>query len=183
MHTVERQTEQLAIAGLSQPIVPSYSWVLGDVSRFGLQEPYVVLVPGGARHRPTKRWPAKHFKELAILLNHKGFQTIVIGTAEEAELADQIISGLHKGVSLAGKTSLEDLCLLARGAAYAIGNDTGPLHLFSTHDCPSVVLYSHASDPNLCAPRGSKVTILRREILATIPAEAVIKVLWEFQSA
>ena len=183
MHTIERQAEQLAIAGLSQPSAPNFSWVLGDVSRFGLREPYVVLVPGGASHRPSKRWPIEQFKRLAFLLNNEGFQTIVIGTSEETGLADQIINGLQNGINLVGQTSLEDLCLLARSATCAIGNDTGPMHLFGAQDCPSVVLYSYASNPKLCAQRGSKVIILRRENLTTLGAEAVMKVLGEFQSA
>ena len=86
-------------------------------------------------------------------------------------------------INLVGQTSLAELAEISRLCKLAIGNDTGPMHLFSTQDCPSVVLYSYESDPMLCAQRGSKVTILRREKLATIGAEDVVKVLWDFQSA
>ena len=40
--------------------------------------------------------------------------------------------------------------------------------------CPCVVLYSHDSDPALCAQRGPAVTILRRERLVELPVDEVV---------
>ena len=63
-------------------------------------------------------------------------------------------------------TSFIDIIALARDAAGAVGNDTGPMHLIVAAGCPSVVLFSDESDPALCAPRGPEgaapVTVLRR---------------------
>jgi len=181
MHTLDRQAEQLVMAGLSYPPAPDFSWVQGNIFRFELNGPYAILVPGGAKHRPAKRWPIDHYKKLAWHLNKVGLKPIVIGTAEEAKLGDQIIKDLNKGFNLAGHTSLEDLFLLAKGATYVIGNDTGPMHLFSVQGCPSVVLYSHASDPTICAQRGSNVTILQRANLETLSVNEVLRVLGDFQ--
>jgi ADP-heptose:LPS heptosyltransferase len=58
-----------------------------------------------------------------------------------------------------------ELATLARGALVAIGNDTGPMHLAAAAGCPSVVLYSHESDPALCGQRGACVTYIRRPSL------------------
>ena len=68
-------------------------------------------------------------------------------------------------VNLTGRTSLADLTRLARAAAGAVGNDNGPMHLTAAAGCPSVVLFSAASDPALCAQRGPSVAILRRDNL------------------
>ena len=73
----------------------------------------------------------------------------------------------------AGQTNLEDLFLLARDAYSAVGNDTGPMHIFATQGCRTLVLYSGASDPALCAQRGDTVTILRREHLQDLSATDV----------
>ena len=59
------------------------------------------------------------------------------------------------------------------GAAGAVGNDTGPMHLIATAGCPSVVLYSLASDPALCAQQGPDVTILRRDTLDELSVDEV----------
>ena len=182
MHTIDRQAEQLVMAGLDFPPNADFSWVNGDISRFKISSHYALLVPGGAAHRPAKRWPVEYFKMLASLLEREGIQPLVVGTFAEVEIGNKITEDLKEGLNLAGQTSLEELFVLARQATYAIGNDNGPMHLFSTQGCPSVVLYSDASDPTLCAQRGAKVTILRRQDLATLYVEEVARVLWNSQS-
>ncbi|MEJ0067903.1 MAG: glycosyltransferase family 9 protein [Pseudomonadota bacterium] len=76
-------------------------------------------------------------------------------------------------IDLTGQTRLGELTALARRAALAIGNDTGPMHLMAAVGCRAVVLFSDASDPALCAPRGIRVTALRRPNLADLPPEDV----------
>lgn len=183
MHTVDRQAEQLALAGIDEVPPADLSW-LGDdgrgaARRFGLKPPYVLLVPGGAAHRPAKRWPAAHYAALAGLLAARGLALGVLGDAKEAALTGEIASHARFGDlrNLAGQTSLADVASLARGARAAVGNDTGPMHLIAATGCHAVVLFSGASDPALCAPRGRRVTILRREPLAALPVEEVLAAL------
>jgi hypothetical protein len=57
--------------------------------------------------------------------------------------------------------------------AGAVGNDTGPMHLIATAGVPSVVSFSHASDPELCAQRGPDLTILRRPRLEELSVDEV----------
>ena len=177
MHTIDRQAEQLVFAGLPSPSKSDFSWVEGDVSRFSLRSSYALLAPGGAIHRRDKRWPTQKFIELSALLEAEDIQSVVIGSYDELELGNEIVNNLQVGLNLAGQTSLEDLFQLARNATYAIGNNTGPMHLISGQDCPSVVLYSDASDPSLCAQRGLNVTILRRYNLESLLVEDVVKAL------
>ncbi|MGE5548233.1 MAG: glycosyltransferase family 9 protein [Solirubrobacterales bacterium] len=172
MHTVDRQAEQLAMAGIETVGAPDLSWVRADVARFGLPHPYVLLAPGGAPHRPAKRWPAERFGLLAAWLALRGITPVVLGTAkEEAEIAT-VTAACPQAVSLAGRTSFLDIVALARDAMAAVGNDTGPMHLIAAAGCPSVVLFSHESDPSLCAPRG-KVTVLRVPDLADLATPEV----------
>ena len=96
---------------------------------------------------------------------------------EEAEALDAIAAACPEAVSLAGQTNLFDIAALAREAEAALGNDTGPMHLIAIAGCPAIALFSGASDPTLCAPRGRRVTILRRESLATLAPEEVMAAL------
>jgi ADP-heptose:LPS heptosyltransferase len=66
-----------------------------------------------------------------------------------------------------------NLATLARGALVAIGNDTGPMHLAAA-GCPSVVLYSHESDPALCGQRGDRVIYIRRPSLNDLGVSEVL---------
>jgi ADP-heptose:LPS heptosyltransferase len=76
--------------------------------------------------------------------------------------------------NLVDKTSFSQIVALANKAKFSIGNDTGPMHLIAVAGCRSVVLYSHASNPELCAQRGSDVKILRRERLQKLSVEEVL---------
>ncbi len=176
MHTAERQAEQLQMAGIATVSAPDLSWVGADISRFRLSQPYVLLVPGGSVHRPEKRWPATHFAGLGATLAASGQQPVLLGTATEKSMIKAILRNCPTGLDLAGETSLADIANLARGAKAAIGNDTGPMHLIAAAGCRALVLFSSASDPALCAPRGADVTVLRRERLADLPPAEV----WEW---
>lgn len=173
LHTVERQAAQLAAAGIPGVPPPDLSWLDADVSAFGLPERFVLLAPGGAPHRPEKRWPAERFAALAQRLAARGLAPVVLGTASEAAEAEAITEACPQAVSLLGRTGFADIAALARAAVGAVGNDTGPMHLIAAAGCPAVALFSQASDPALCAQRGPKVTILRRESLQDLDAATV----------
>jgi len=173
MHTLDRQADQLAGAGIVTVAPPDLSWLDGNVSAFGVVAPFVLLVPGGAPHRPDKRWPAEHYAALAVRLAARGLTPVVLGTASESAEAEAVTQACPAAVSLIGRTSFSDIAALARRAEAAVGNDTGPMHLIAATGCRSVVLYSNASDPALCAQRGPAVTILRRPALAALTVDDV----------
>jgi ADP-heptose:LPS heptosyltransferase len=178
MHTLDRQAEQLRMAGIRITPPPDLGWLQRDLRRHGLPERFVLLVPGGAPHRPAKRWPAAHFAQVARHFGKLGRPSVVIGNDGDNEPIDAILANCPTAMSLAGHTDLLDIAAIARRAVLAIGNDTGPMHLAAAAGCRTVVLFSAESDPALCAPRGD-VTILRRDDLADLPPEAVLAALQE----
>ncbi len=172
LHTVDRQADQLRLAGIAAVPPPDLSWLTADIQRFGLTAPYALLVPGGAETRPRKRWPTARFAALASSLAVQGIQPVILGTVPERPLADTIRAACPSARDLIGETNFAEIAALARGARVAVGNDTGPMHLIAAAGCPSIVLFSDDSDPALCAPRG-KVSVLRRPDLAELPLDAV----------
>ena len=177
MHTLEREAEQLAMAGIEIAPPPDVSWLDADVSRFGLGEGCALLGPGGSAHRPEKRWPAASYAALARRLAGRGIAPALIGAAaERAEIA-AIAAACPDAVDLCDETSLAEIAALARRAAVAVGNDTGPMHLIALAGAPVVVLYSAASEPARTAPRGPSVTVLRRPSLDDLTLEAVVAAL------
>ena len=167
MHTIERQREQLAMAGIAPVPAPDLAWAEAAPGRFDLPTPFVLLVPGGAPHRPAKRWPVERFAALAGGLMERGITPVLLGTIKEKAEIEAILAACPGAVDLSGRTGFPDIIALARRAEAALGNDTGPMHLIAAGGCPSVVLFSHDSDPALCAPRGN-VTVLRRPSLAEL---------------
>ncbi len=61
MHTLDRQRDQLARTGIHAVPPPDLSGAAAPVAGFALPESFVVLVPGGAAHRPEKRWPIERY--------------------------------------------------------------------------------------------------------------------------
>ena len=175
MHTLERQREQLAMAGLAAFPPADLGWLLRPPAQ-ALPTPYALLVPGAAPTRPRKRWPAPRYGELAALLAAGGVAPVVIGTAAESPLALAIRAACPAAIDLTGQTTLAELPALAAGAVLAVGNDTGPMHLAAALGCPCVVLFSADSDPALTAPRGpggAWPAVLRAPDLAALPVADV----------
>ena len=177
MHDLDRQFAQLRGAGIPETCDADLSWTGEDLTPFGLPPEIALLAPGSAPHRLAKRWPTRHYAVVAEALHARGLTPVILGTGAEAALAAEIRAQAPKAIDLTGRTSLPALASLGRAARLAIGNDTGPMHLIANTGCPSVVLFSHDSDPALCAPRGPAVTVLRRPTLADLDPAAVLAVL------
>jgi ADP-heptose:LPS heptosyltransferase len=165
MHTVERQREQLEAAGIARFPPPELAWLDADLARFALPAQFALLAPGASPTRPGKRWPAERYGDLAARLD---LPAVVVGTAGEARLAGAIAARSPGAIDLTGRTDLVELGALARRAALAVGNDTGPTHLVAACGCPTLALFGAESDPALCAPRGSAVAVLRHVPLAEL---------------
>lgn len=173
MHTLDRQAEQLKMAGIAHTPVTDLSPVISDLSSFDLPENFCLIIPGGAGHRPEKRWPQASYQQLIKRLDRGATTPVICGGPDEQALGEELAGNCKTAINLCGKTSLEDLVALAKQARFAIGNDSGPMHIAAFAGTPSVVLYSHASDPALCAQRGSNVTILRRPSLTEVGIDEV----------
>lgn len=167
MHTIERQREQLAVAGVPAGVTADLGW-LGAGDAPALPRDYALLVPGGAAHRPGKRWGVAGFGALAAGLS---VPSVVVGGASEAGLAAAITARDGRTVDLTGRTSLRELASVAAGAVLAVGNDTGPMHLAAALGVPGVVLFGGESDPALTAPRG--MVVVRAGDLAALSVERV----------
>jgi len=174
MHTVARQAEQLRMAGIDPVPPPSLDWLTADVAGLAPGGPYAVLVPGGSAHRPGKRWPADRYAAVARALLDRGIVPLLVGAAAEAAALAGIAAAAPGARDLCGRTGLGQIAALARGAALAIGNDTGPMHIMATAGAPTLVLFGDDSDPALCAPVGPRVTVLRRAPLSDLPVDEVL---------
>lgn len=173
MHTLERQAEQLAMAGIAEVPRPDLAWLDADIAPFALNERFVLLVPGGAAHRPAKRWPVAAYAEFARRLVARGRQPVLLGTETERAALDALAAQAPGVVDLAGRTGLAEIAGLARHAEAALGNDTGPMHLIAAVGCPAQVLFSRESDPELSRPRGPVVELIRVDDLAELSVDEV----------
>lgn len=183
-HTLDRQRLQLQECGVASVPYPDLTFLLNPFKNNpkktkpfdSIPFPFVLLVPGGAPSRPLKRWPLSQWQELIKKLHAHSITTVLVGGKDESSLSSNLTetfsNSLHY-VDLIGKTSLEDLAYLATKALAAIGNDTGPMHLFALMGCSTLTLFSDDSDPRLCGPWGRKVSYLCSSSLSDLSCEEV----------
>jgi ADP-heptose:LPS heptosyltransferase len=175
MHTIERQRDQLRIAGSVDLPRPDLGF-LTERPVPPLPARFALLVPGASAHRPGKRWPAARYGALARVLVGRGLTPVVVGGRDEVALAAEILAACPEAIDLTAQTALLDIFAIAAKAALVVGNDTGPTHIAAATGCPALVLFSHDSDPAMTAPRGPDgawPSVIRVKVLADLPVERV----------
>jgi heptosyltransferase-2 len=103
--------------------------------------PVVALAPGAVG--PSKRWPKDSYAAVARKLLADGFAVWILGGPSEKDLAAQI-AGETKARDLTG-TDLRDAILALAGAAAAISNDSGLLHVAAALGTPSIGIFGPTS--------------------------------------
>lgn len=167
--------QTLGLAGIHDVAIDRMEWMDGDVTHFGVQAPYILIVPGSSPKRPEKRWPAASYAALCHALTARGIQPVLIGTKNESAVMDDIAQDCPGVLNLAGKTNFMDIAALARGAAGAVGNDTGPMHIIAPTGCPSVILFSRFSNPVRHAPKGDALHVMQSDDLVSVKVDDVLK--------
>lgn len=109
----------------------------------------------GARWE-TKRWPPRHFAELARRAHQAyGAGLFAVGAPEDRPAVEELSAAVRPVplLDLCGATSLPKLAALAMRADVFLSNDTGPLHLAAAAGARVVGVYTCTS-PKLNGPYG-----------------------------
>jgi len=126
------------------------------------EECVIGLCPG-AEYGPAKRWPAHRFAALVKEVNERiDCQWVVLGTAADTPLAEEISRGVSNVTDLTGKTSLGQLMDLLSKLTGLVTNDTGTMHLADFLGTPLVALFG-STEPELTGPRGPRCMVIRRK--------------------
>jgi ADP-heptose:LPS heptosyltransferase len=172
-HAFDGHAQTLKLAGIDNVEIDTLEWAKGDISKFNLKNPFIILAAGSAPDRKEKRWPAKKYGALANKLVNAGYQPVLIGTMAEIDVNHTIRTICPDALDLTAKTQLFDIVELGRSAAAAIGNDTGPMHMIAPTTCPSLILFSRHSNPKRHVPKGQKVSLLYKEDIEELEIENV----------
>ena len=172
-HTMDRQAEQLLMAGIYPVSLMPWLPAAGSLPPALAGRRFAVLIPGSSPRHLAKRWPANCYGELAKRLKHAGYLPVLVGVHGEADLGRAVCEICPEAVDLVGHTDVAGLAALVGSAALIVGNDTGATHVAAASANPVTVLFSQASDPRLCAPRGKLVHVLMESDLADLSVEKV----------
>lgn len=126
---------------------------------------YGMFLPGCQAAGFLKRWGARRFIALALALERRGLERVLlIGAGEDAEECREIEGALDGfAVNLCGATELLDIIPLAESARLIVANDTGTAHVASAAGRPMVVVCG-PTDPRRVKPAGEMVATLQSEL-------------------
>jgi ADP-heptose:LPS heptosyltransferase len=121
--------------------------------------PYAVVLPGASC--PARRWPAERFRAVAAHLAGQGLPVAVTGPAGERDLVAAVAADTPGVVALAGAFDVPDLAALLSGAAVAVTNNSGGMHLADAVGTPVVALFAGTEDEGQFRPRSVPSAVLR----------------------
>jgi lipopolysaccharide heptosyltransferase I len=149
LHAVPRGLKLLEPLGIQSPDVHfDVPAVAADqnaaaelIQRLGLDNGFVLVASGAGW--PSKLWPVDRHAAVAAYLGRRwGLPSLLIwGNDAERARAEQIIAAAEGHAHLCPKITLLQLAAVARRACFAIGSDTGPLHLAAAAGTPCIGLY------------------------------------------
>ena len=121
-------------------------WIAATLSGLSetLPRPYVSIAPG-AIYGPAKQWPPAYFQELLAMLDRAGISTVIIGTAADYDLGQQILGDATRAFNLCGKTSLNQLIAVLAQSQLLISNDSGTMHIMAALQMPQIAVFGSTS--------------------------------------
>ena len=131
------------------------------LNEWGLQQGgYTVFAPG-AEFGAAKRWPARHFSELAARLD---LPVVLLGSGKEAALCEEVAAPVNaqqagKCLNLAGKTSLPQALALIAASRSTVSNDSGLMHVAAALGVPQVAIFG-SSSPLHTPPLNDRARVL-----------------------
>lgn len=119
-------------------VLTSLDWPLPGV-------PVLGLCPG-AEYGPAKRWPSRHFAEVARFVLDQGWQVWLFGSKADAQVAAEIQEGsAHRCLNLTGHTGLDEAVDLLALCSAVITNDSGLMHITAALDVPVIGVFGSSS--------------------------------------
>lgn len=170
MHFTDFIGAQLRMAGVPKAGPADLSWLDAPVDRLNLPEKFAVLIPGCTPKAGYKRWPPERYAEIAARLD---LPSVVVGGRDDSPYAGIVRTRAPAALDLTGETSLFELAGVLRRAAFALGNDTGPMHMAAALGTPTLALFSKSTSPPWSHPPGDHTDWRQSPDIADLPTEEV----------
>ena len=125
--------------------------------KFGLAEknPLILLNPNSSDLIELRKWPRENFSILAksILKRNSKIRIGIIGSGSERIYSESLEKSIgdERVISLAGKTSIQELLILFQAARAFVTNDSGPAHLAALTPVQIICLFGPET-PELYRP-------------------------------
>lgn len=127
----------------------------------------IVLAPGSVWG--TKRWP--FYPELGQALANTTTRIVIVGGAEDAELARAIVAAVPSAIDATGTLSLLASADLIGRSAALVTNDSLPMHLASAMGTPTVAIFGPTVPAFGFGPLSPRAVVVGHTALACRPCD------------
>jgi heptosyltransferase III len=152
-HSVEQQLALLGWTGVPVSDRPpthlavteqATATIAGRLQSGGLQQtPFAVIHPAAAF--ATKQWAANNFGQVANELAGQGLGVVIITTAKEVGLVDEVRRSASAPVFALTDLALPEITALLARARLFVGNDSGIAHMAAAVETSSVVIFGSSN--------------------------------------
>ena len=143
----------------------------------GTERFLVGIHPGGSSF--DKRWPEKHYAELADRLARRDNAVVLIlHGPDEAALARTIQEAMQTRALVYAPPSIRELAALLSRCNLFVCNDSGPMHLAAALAVPTVAIFG-PTDHGVWHPLSEKASIVRRDMPCWPCSAHKCKIGWE----
>lgn len=141
----------------------SFKEKLKDEAGGKLPNEVILINPNCGDMLPLRKWEEEKFIELTLKLIEQRKESLFVftGAPEEAKLTMELLRKIDskRVISMAGKTTLEELLYLFDLSSLLITNDSGQAHFASMTSTNVLVLFGPET-PQLFGPIGEKVSVI-----------------------
>jgi len=110
---------------------------------------------------PSKLWDEERWREIIALITTGGRQIVLPwGNEEERQRAGRLAAGIEGAGVLPRRLGADELIPFAAHTDFAVGLDTGLMHLAAAFDVPGVTLFG-PTDPDYATPYGAGQRFVR----------------------
>ena len=140
--------------------------------------PFLIGIhPGGSSF--DKRWPEKHYAELADrLIEHYNATILLLHGPDEAELAYNIQELMQSDATVYAPNTIRELGALLSQCDFVACNDSGPMHLAAALNVPTVAIFG-PTDHVAWHPMSENASIVRRDMPCWPCSAHKCKIGWE----
>lgn len=129
-----------------------------------LDSPVLALCPGAEFGR-AKKWPERHYADIAARHIEAGGQVWLFGSENDLPACTEIAAALpvEKVKVLAGNTSLQQAVALLSQAHQVVANDSGLMHVAAALARPLVAVFGSTS-PDYTPPLSNNCRVIKADI-------------------
>ncbi|MBX9769382.1 MAG: glycosyltransferase family 9 protein [Bdellovibrionales bacterium] len=130
-----------------------------------MQQKSTILVAPGSQWN-TKRWTPEGFRELTEKLLAANYHVAFIGSSADTKIVESLRLESSPNINdWTGRTSPSELLILLKSARALVTNDSGPMHLASLANCPTVAIFGPTTLALGYQPLNDRAIIVQEPLL------------------